>query len=306
MQRLKGNISFEIIIVEDGSQITCKDEIDYFKSNLDVQYIFKENSGPGESRNVGKKSAKGDYFIVLDSDVILPPNYLLEVNNALKNNYTDAFGGRDAAHNSFTTLQKAINFSMTSFITTGGLRTNKGTSKFQLRSFNLGLSKKTYELTNGFSSQRIGEDIHLTHKIWENKLSTQFIEGAFVFHKRRTSLKQFYKQVFNFGAARPILNKQFKGTSKLTYWFPSLFSLGFLFAFILLFVTPIFLLMYLIYFGFHFLFSLISTKSIVVSLRALQTSMTQFFGYGLGFLRSQFRLHILNYSLQKTFPKMFS
>lgn len=307
IQKLSGNLSFEVVIIEDGSSVVCKEEIKSFKSKFDIHYIYKENSGPGDSRNIGMQSAKGDYFIVLDSDVILPPNYLLEVDKVLKNDYTDAFGGRDTAHKSFTNLQKAINFSMTSFITTGGLRTNKGKSKFQLRSFNLGMSKKAFQKTGGFSKQRIGEDIHLTHKIWENNLTTQFIDGAFVYHKRRTSIRQFFDQTFNFGAARPILNIQYKGSSKLTYWFPSLFVLGFIFSLIVSFISLIPIKIFYLYFVLHLLLSVFTTSfSLKVSVYSVFTTMTQFFGYGLGFLRSQFRLHIFGYSLQKTFPKMFS
>jgi len=189
---------FEIIVVEDGSHLRSDKIIKQFDNVLNIQYFFKENSGPGDSRNYGMQKASGDYFIILDSDCILPVFYFKEVNFALQNKYTDAYGGADAAHKSFTVIQKAINYSMTSLLTTGGLRgSDKVKSKFQPRSFNMGLSKKAFDQTKGFSSQRYGEDIDLTFKLWDLNFETQFIPNAFVYHKRRTTWKQFFNQRHN-------------------------------------------------------------------------------------------------------------
>ncbi|MEN8186761.1 MAG: glycosyltransferase family 2 protein, partial [Bacteroidota bacterium] len=162
---------FEVIIIDDGSNDKSDLIVDNYKDSLDVKYFYKENSGPGQSRNYGMERATGNFFIILDSDVLLPENYLKEVYNVLKNHYTDAFGGPDAAHESFTKIQKAVNYAMTSFLTTGGLRGSESKNKkFQLRSFNLGLSKKAFQITGGFAKQNFGEDIDLTFRLWENDL----------------------------------------------------------------------------------------------------------------------------------------
>jgi len=299
--------SYEIIIVEDGSSNKSEKVIGEFKSKLDIFYLFKENSGPGQSRNEGMKIAKGNYFIILDSDVILPNNYLLEIDKALKSNYTDAFAAPDKAHHSFTNIQKAINYAMTSFLTTGGLRNNKGSQHFQLRSFNMGLSKKTFEITTGFSRQNFGEDIDLSSRIDKLGLSKQFISKAFVYHKRRVNFKRFYKQTNNFGKARPILNKQHKNSAKSTYWFPSLFVVGFIFSFIgSVFSFPYFSYLWFFYFVLIFIDSFIKNKNIAVAFLSLVATFVQFFGYGIGFIKSQFRLTILQKSNKETFPKMFS
>ena len=209
---------FEIIIVEDGSTLTSEAIVSKYSNLLNVKYFYKENSGAGASRNFGMQRAIGNYFVIFDSDCIIPPHYLEEVNKALIQNYTDAFGGADAAHESFTVIQKAINYSMTSFLTTGGIRgSKKAIDKFQPRSFNFGISKKAFEATAGFSAMKIGEDIDLTFRLWEHNFETQFIENAFVYHKRRVTFQQFFKQTFAFGKGRPFLNKKYPKTSKITY-----------------------------------------------------------------------------------------
>ncbi len=280
----------EVLIIEDGSTQKSDEIIEKYKSELNINYFFKENSGAGASRNYGMQKATGNYFIILDSDVIVPPQYLSEVKKALEFNFTDAFGGPDAAHSSFTPLQKAINYSMTSVLTTGGIRgKKKAVGKFQPRSFNLGLSKKAFESTKGFSKMKNGEDIDLTFRLWENGFETQLIEKAFVYHKRRSTIQQFFKQTYGFGTARPILNKKYPKTAKMTYWFPSLFILG-LDVSIILAVFGYYQLLY--FYGFYFLLifidSLFQNKSIYVAFFSMITSLTQFLGYGIGFLKSSF------------------
>ncbi|WP_405606082.1 glycosyltransferase [Polaribacter sp. Asnod1-A03] len=282
--------NFEVLIIEDGSTNKSDSIVEKYKSQLDLKYFFKENSGAGVSRNFGMQKASGNYFIILDSDVIVPNQYLSEVQKALDNNFTDAFGGPDAAHKSFTSLQKAINYSMTSVLTTGGIRGKKqAVGKFQPRSFNLGLSKKAFEKTQGFSKMKNGEDIDLTFRLWANGCETQLIEKAFVYHKRRSTIQQFFKQTFGFGTARPILNKKYPSTAKPTYWFPSLFILGFSLSIVLaIFGHNLFLAFYVFYFLLIFLDSLFHNKNIYVAFLSIITSLTQFLGYGLGFLESKF------------------
>jgi len=305
----------EVVIVEDGSDETSENIIEKYKSQLQIEYFFKENSGPGDSRNFGMQKAKGDYFIILDSDCILPENYLNEVENTLNKNYTDAYGGPDAAHVNFNTIQKAINYSMTSFLTTGGLRgSEKARNKFQLRSFNMGISKEAYLKTKGFSKQHYGEDIDLNFKLLNNNFTTQFIPKALVYHKRRSTWKQFYKQTFNFGAARPILNRMHPNTGKITFWFPSLFIVGLVLA-ILFFIlrNNLLIIFYGIYFSAVFVDAIYKNRclgeacftSIQTGLYAIIATLVQFFGYGLGFLRSTFRLSILNKTKEESFPEMF-
>lgn len=277
---------FEVIVVEDGSTVSSKEIVEQFSNKLNTTYYFKENSGAGLSRNFGMQKSSGNYFIIFDSDCIIPPTYLEEVEKALTSNYTDAFGGADAAHKSFTTIQKAINYSMTSFLTTGGLRgSKKAIHKFQPRSFNFGISKKAFEKTKGFSVMKIGEDIDLTFRLWQNNFETQFIENAFVYHKRRVSFPKFFKQVFAFGNGRPFLNKKYPGTSKVSFWLPTLFVIGFFIALVFLlsgFIIPI--IIYAFYFVLLFFDSLIKNKNIGVALFSIVSTCIQFTAYGLGFL----------------------
>ena len=281
---------FQVIIVEDGSTISSEEMVIKHQKSLAINYFFKQNSGPGESRNLGMQRATGNYFIILDSDVVLPKYYLKEVKKALQTNFTDAFGGPDAAHKNFTPLQKAINYSMTSVLTTGGIRGKKqAVGKFQPRSFNMGLSKEAFQITKGFSNLKVGEDIDLTFRLWQNGLETQLIEKAFVYHKRRSSLKKFFIQTFAFGTARPRLNKKYPGTAKITYWFPSIFCIGLDVSILLvIFGYPQLLFVYGFYFLLIFLDALQQNRNIYVAFLSVFTATTQFLGYGLGFLQTQF------------------
>jgi glycosyltransferase involved in cell wall biosynthesis len=306
-EALQGDIFYEIVIVEDGSSETSKQVLDTFSKSLNISYYFKENSGPGDSRNYGMKKAKGNYFIILDSDCILPKTYLVEVKKSLEKEYVDCFGGPDAAHDSFSNLQKAINFSMTSFITTGGIRGKKSSiNKFQPRSFNMGLSKKAFEASKGFGQIHPGEDPDLSIRLWNLGFKTKLIPEAFVYHKRRISWSNFFKQVNKFGMVRPILNKWHPSTKRITYWFPALFILGLIVAVVLAVVGFNWLLIvYGFYFVLAFILALINTKNIIVSIQVIPAILIQFFGYGIGFLKSTFAVSFLNKDPETHFPKLF-
>ena len=298
---------FEVVIVEDGSTLSSSKIVEEYKEKLQISYYLKENTGPGHSRNYGMEKAAGNYFIILDSDCILPPQYLQNVNLSLKNEYIDCFGGPDAAHESFSSIQKAINYSMTSIFTTGGIRGNKkAVGKFQPRSFNMGISKEAFVATGGFGKIHPGEDPDLTMRIWKAGYNTRLIEEAFVYHKRRISWKKFYQQVNKFGLTRPILNSWHPKSRKLTYWFPSLFILG-LFVSILLwfFEFKYALSIFGIYFLVIFIDSLIKNKSLKIAFLSIFAVLIQFYGYGLGFVKSTFLVNLLNRKPQEVFPKLF-
>lgn len=283
---------FEVIIVEDGSDINAEDIVASFRDQLNVRYFSKPNSGAGQSRNYGMERAEGNYFLILDSDVIVPVGYVNEINKRLSVNFTDAFGGPDAAHPSFTIMQKAIDYSMTAFITTGGIRgSHKAKNKFQPRSFNLGISKKAFQVTKGFSKMKIGEDIELTFRLWKAGFETQLITEAYVFHKRRSTLSQFYKQTFNFGYTRPFLNKKFPETAKITYWFPTVFCALLIVALLGYAVGSTFLIScFGLYFCVLFIDCMFKNKNVIVATLSCITTLVQFMGYGFGFVKAQLGL----------------
>lgn len=305
--KLNGNSDFEIIIVEDGSEFNCKSVVESYESRLQISYFFKENSGPGDSRNYGMKRAKGNYYIILDSDCLLPENYMEIVRNSLQQDYVDCYGGPDAAHSSFTNLQKAINFAMTSFITTGGLRGgNKSERDFQPRSFNMGISKQAFKASSGFGVIHPGEDPDLSIRLTKLGFKRKLISDAFVYHKRRISWSKFYSQVYKFGMVRPIINKWHPETQKLIYWFPSLFSLGFILAIFLMLLQIYWLmLLYIFYFLLVFTLALIQTKIFSVAIQAILAIFIQFTGYGYGFLIATFKLKTSHKSAKQQFPQLF-
>lgn len=298
---------FEVLVIDDGSPEKLESVVDGFKDQLNIKYYYKHNSGPGLTRNYGMSKAEGNYFIFLDSDTIIPAHYIEEVKKELSSDYVDFFGGSDNAHKSFDTLQKAINFSMTSFLTTGGIRGGKKAVKnFQPRSFNMGISKKAYQATGGFSEMRVGEDPDLTMTLWEKGFKSRWFANAYVYHRRRTSLKKFGRQVKSFGIARPILNQRHPKYKSLSFWFPTVFILGFTLAFILLlFGLWHFMVLYGIYFAFIFILSSIQNKSLKVGFMSCITSFIQFEMYGFGFLRSQILINLLGKKPKEAFPTHF-
>lgn len=306
MSNLVYENNFEVVIVEDGSSITCEDVIQNFAIDLDISYYFKENSGPGDSRNFGMEKAKGDYFLILDSDCILPKEYLLEVSKSLQTDFVDCFGGPDKALDAFSDIQKAINFTMTSFLTTGGIRGgSEKLNKFQPRSFNMGLSRKAFEDSKGFGNIHPGEDPDLSIRLWKLDYKTKLIKEAFVYHKRRIDWNKFKIQVNKFGKARPILNKWYPEYAKITYWFPTLFCIGFILSILLILKTPIFFTIYLFYFLAIFILSFLENKSLKIAFYSLVAAFYQFYGYGKGFFISYLNIFILKKQPQVAHPELF-
>ncbi|HLP65118.1 MAG TPA: dephospho-CoA kinase [Flavobacterium sp.] len=298
---------YEVVIVEDGSTIDSKEVVRQFSNQLNISYYFKENSGPGDSRNFGMKKAKGDYFIIFDSDCIIPKEYLNEIEKELTRECVDCFGGPDRALASFSKIQKAINFAMTSFLTTGGIRGgSEKLNKFQPRSFNMGISKKAYEASNGFGNIHPGEDPDLSIRLWKLGFKTRLFSNAYVYHKRRIDWQKFSFQVNKFGKARPILNHWYPEYSKPTFWLPSLFVIGLFASFLsllLLFDWP--LKIYFLYFVIIFVVSSIQNKNPLIGFYSMIAVWKQFTGYGMGFLESYWKIKILKRKPEVAFPELF-
>ena len=298
---------FEVVIVEDGSSERCNQIVDKYHSKLTIAYYYKENSGPGDSRNFGMKKAKGDYFLIFDSDCIIPKQYLAEVDRILKIKYVDCFGGPDKALDSFSDVQKAINFAMTSFVTTGGIRGgSEKIDKFQPRSFNMGISKKAFEASGGFGNIHPGEDPDLSMRLWNLGFETALFHKAYVYHKRRIDWQKFSVQVNKFGKARPILNSWYPKFSKLTYFVPTVFILMFFAAIALgIFGQIIGVICFTAYFMAVFFASAYQNKSLKIGALSVFAVYKQFYGYGTGFLKSFVLIQVLKKNPQLVFPELF-
>ena len=298
--------NYEVVIVEDGSSVDCKSIVEKYL-NLEISYFYKSNSGPGDSRNFGMRNAKGDYFIILDSDCILPINYLTEVKKSLERDYVDCFGGVDDADQSFSDIQKAINFAMTSVITTGGIRGgSEKLTKFQPRSFNMGISKKAFEASNGFGNVHPGEDPDLAMRLWNLGFETRLFKNVKVYHKRRISWDKFKVQVHKFGKARVILNKWHPKHIKLTFFFPSIFLIGFVLSVLMaIFGINFFFNLYVLYFIICFVLSSIQNRSLKIGLLSVYAVGIQFYGYGTGFLKAFYKIIFLNKQPEEALPEMF-
>lgn len=297
----------EVVVVEDGSSHRCEDEVNLYKDKLNISYYYKDNSGPGQTRNVGAKRAKGEYLIFLDSDVVLPQGYLSALDQALAQEPADAFGGPDKAAASFSPVQKAISYAMTSFFTTGGIRGGKKKmDKFYPRSFNMGIRADVYEALGGFSRMRFGEDIDLSIRIYKGGYRCRLIPEAWVWHKRRTDFRKFWRQVFNSGIARINLYKKYPDSLKVVHLLPMVFTVGVLvlllmivwglwaflfcpdhmtaavgFACVEIGVAPLLLFSLLI-----FADASIQNRSAWIGLLSVRAAFTQLLGYGCGFLKA--------------------
>ena len=297
---------FEVVIVEDGSSVPCRDIANRYCQQLDIHYYDKPNSGPGQSRNYGAERSQGEYLIVLDSDCILPPDYLQAVQDELVRQPADAFGGPDRAHESFTPMQKAINYSMTSFFTTGGIRGGKKKlDKFYPRSFNMGIKAGVYRSLNGFSAMRFGEDIDFSIRIFNGGYSCRLFPGAWVYHKRRTDLRKFFKQVYNSGIARINLTKRHPGTLKLVHLLPACFTLGVLGLLVLGFFWPWCWLPIAAYALLVCIDAAIQNRSLLIGVYAIAASFIQLVGYGTGFLSAWWRRWILGRGEVEAFKNNF-
>ena len=315
---------FEVLIVEDGSQRDCKAVVDKYGDRLDVKYFMKQNSGPGQSRNYGAERASGEYLLILDSDVVLPTGYLEAVDRSIISSPSPivAFGGPDAAHPSFTPVQKAISYSMTSFFTTGGIRGGKAKlDKFYPRSFNMGIRRDIYLQLGGFSKMRFGEDIDFSYRIVEAGYQPRLFPEAWVWHKRRTDFRKFFRQVYNSGIARINLEKRHPGTMKLVHLLPTVFTVGVI-GLILISAVGRALMHYVDRDQFYWMCfapwipiilysmlicidSTIKNRSLKVGLLSIPAAFVQLMGYGLGFIESWWKRCVLKQDEFTAFEKNF-
>ncbi|MDE7081626.1 MAG: glycosyltransferase [Muribaculaceae bacterium] len=278
---------FELILVEDGSTIPCRDITERYAGKVDIRYFMRPNEGRSIARNYGMQQARGDYFVFVDSDCILPPDYFESLRRSLAESWADCFGGPDAAHESFTDTQKAINFAMTSFLTTGGIRGGKvQMEKFVPRTFNMGFARRVWERTGGFR-EMFSEDIDMSTRIRQAGYAPQLIRDVRVFHKRRGNLAKFWRQVHVFGMSRITLQLLYPGSMKAVHWMPAIFTIGTV-ALILLgiFVSPWWVLPLGVYIAALWISAIISTRSLKIGTMAVAASMVQLFGYGTGFIRA--------------------
>lgn len=292
-------LQFEVLIIEDGSVDKAEDIVSSYSDKLDISYYYKGNEGQGFSRNYGFARAKGDYFVVFDSDCLIPEDYLETVKDYLLERPLDAYGGPDGAHHSFTAIQKAISYSMTSPFTTGGIRGNKKhIGQFHPRSFNMGISREVWEKTGGFILTRLGEDIEFSIRVQTLGFEIGLIPGAIVYHKRRTSFAQFFKQLHFFGRARINIYKHFPSELKVVHFFPACFTVFLFLTLILnLLKQPLaafcntMLVLYVLLIFFH---SLTINRSVKVAFLSIIASFVQLTAYGMGFIQDLWKRVILN------------
>jgi glycosyltransferase involved in cell wall biosynthesis len=298
---------FEVIIVEDGSIKPCKDVCEKYANILDLHYYAKENSGPGQSRNYGAERSNGEWLIILDSDVVLPEGYLEAVEKSLASSTSiEAWGGPDAAHPSFTPVQKAISYSMTSFFTTGGIRGGKAKlDKFYPRSFNMGIRRDVYLKLEGFTKMRFGEDIDFSYRIVEAGYMPRLFPEAWVWHKRRTDFRKFFRQVYNSGIARINLEKRHPGTMKLVHLLPTVFTLGVIGLLLITLIFTYACVPIILYSAIIFIDSSIKNKSLWVGLLSIPAAFVQLMGYGFGFIESWWKRCVLKQDEFTAFEKNF-
>lgn len=305
---------FDVVVVEDGSANPCEEACRKYADRLSIHYFAKDNSGPGPSRNYGVERAEGDYVLILDSDCVLPPGYMEAVSKELESDPCDAFGGPDRAHESFTQVQKAISYSMTSFFTTGGIRGGKKKmDKFYPRSFNMGVKRSVYNALGGFSRMRFGEDIDFSIRIFKGGYKCRLFPDAWVWHKRRTDMDKFFRQVFNSGIARINLMKRHPGSLKLVHLLPAAFTVGVILLLVLSLILRFLgswiwiytLLPIEIYCLLLFIDSSVKNKSMSIGILSVEAAFVQLFGYGFGFIKAWWQRCVLNKGEFSAYEKNF-
>ena len=297
---------FEVLVVEDGSSVPCESVVDRYATLLNIYYLRKPNSGPGQSRNFGAERSRGEYLLILDSDCVLPPGYLDAVEAELQREPADAFGGPDRAHASFTRVQKAINYAMTSFFTTGGIRGGKKKmDKFYPRSFNMGIRREVYQALGGFSKMRFGEDIDFSIRIFKAGYRCRLFPEAWVWHKRRTDWRKFFKQVYNSGIARINLYKKYPESLKLVHVLPALFTLGVCAVLLCALICPWSLLLLLIFVSVILIDASIRNKSLFIGVLSVIAAFIQLIGYGTGFLSAWWKRCVCKEGEFAAFEKNF-
>ncbi len=299
---LEGECGYEVIVVEDGSTQPSKEIVESYSDNLDIKYIYQDNTGPGGARNRGAEEAVGETLIILDSDTVLPPGYLSAVEKSRAERPAPLWGGPDRAAEDFTTIQRAIDYSMTSFFTTGGIRGGRRRlDKFYPRSFNMGVDREVYRSVGGFRDMRFGEDLDLSMRILEAGHRSECYEEAWLYHKRRVSYIQFFRQVYNSGIARITLNRLHPGTLKAVHTLPALFVLGHIVLIALaLMHDPYWLILPLVYMLLIVCDVFLRTGWMHLAVHSVIASYVQLFGYGLGFLHSFVKQVVLK---QKEFTR---
>ena len=298
--------NFEVVVVEDGSAIPCKQVVEKYAEMLDVHYFEKPNSGPGQTRNYAAERSRGEYLLILDSDCILPETYLAAVEAELLREPADAFGGPDRAHDSFSDVQKAINYAMTSFFTTGGIRGGKKKmDKFYPRSFNMGVRAEVYKALGGFSAMRFGEDIDFSIRIFKGGYRCRLFPEAWVWHKRRTDLKKFFKQVHNSGIARIDLYKKYPESLKVVHLLPAVFTVGVVLVLLAALICPWSLLLLALFAIIIFMDASICNKSVKIGGLSVIAAFIQLTGYGSGFLRAWWRRCVCGGKSFSAFEKTF-
>lgn len=297
---------FEVIIVEDGSSVPCEGVVGDYRDRMDIHYYYKPNSGPGQTRNYGAERSRGEYLLILDSDCILPEGYLAAVEAELRREPADAFGGPDRAHDSFTSVQKAINYAMTSFFTTGGIRGGKKKmDRFYPRSFNMGIRAEVYRALGGFSRMRFGEDIDFSIRIFKVGYRCRLFPQAWVWHKRRTDFRKFFKQVHNSGIARINLYKKYPESLKLVHLLPAVFTVGVVLVLLAAFFCVWSLGLLGIFVLVIFLDASLKNKSPKIGILSVIAAFIQLVGYGTGFLLAWWKRCILGKKSFSAFEKNF-
>lgn len=285
---------YEVIVVEDGSTVSCGEVCELYRwKGLDVRYFAKSNEGRSIARNHGIENARGEWLIFFDSDCVIPPDYFARLDDTPELKELDCFGGPDAAHASFTDVQKAINFAMTSFLTTGGIRGGKKSmEKFVPRTFNMGIRKSVTDSVGGFR-EMYSEDIDMSTRIRKAGFKVGLLPAQKVYHKRRVDFKKFFRQVNVFGRSRVTLHLLYPGSLKPVHLLPALFVVGTLVSLFLgCFLSPWWFVPLAAFAVALFVCALVETSSPNVALLAVPAAFVQLIGYGTGFL-SAFTTKIL-------------
>ena len=154
----------------------------------------------------------------------------------------------------------------------------------------MGIRRELYHRIGGFGDLRHGQDIEFSHRIIQSGVKVAYFSDSVVYHKRRTSLRIFFRQVFNWGVARINLYKidsamlePLHFAPALGLWFTMFFTLS---VFLYRPIFPLWLL-FIIFMGILLFGSgvhaALKWKDVRTGFLVPIVTLLQISGYGLGF-----------------------
>lgn len=190
---------FEVIVVDDGSEMSLEDIVDSFRSRLDLTLIRQAHAGPAAARNAGADVARGEFLAFTDDDCAPAPNWLQCLASKLSVMKDRALGGRIV--NALPENLYAVTSQIIIDVVYAHYNGDPNHARF-FASNNLALATNRFHAVGGFDSvffPRASEDRDLCDRWLFNGYKMTYAPEALVYHSHPLDLRTFWRQHFNYG-----------------------------------------------------------------------------------------------------------